>query len=355
MNVAGRDSELRQWIIKNSNKLESDFTSDEKTKLDGLVGEARRKLLGADLKGVQKLSAELNALVEMYGTQISQPGTDTHYLLHSDTYMGAKAAEVLKDWLETFGFSVQPLHVIQGMTTNNSEDFHWGVSELAEFCDNWIRPLRGQSRVVFNIAGGFKAMQGVLNTLGMLYADELIYIFESGGLIRIPRLPITMDAEGSIGSHLSVFRRMFLGIPATRKQTEGIAEALLWPEGNGYILSGWGEVVWIAAREKYYAQKLLESPIDEIQFGPKFERSVMNSGLDDRLARINERIDDLARFVLSNGQANLNRLDLKPLQGGIKAPCTHEIDALASRAAPRIYLEIRGSQFILHELGKHLP
>ena len=42
-------------------------------------------------------------------------------------------------------------------------------------------------RVVFNLVGGFKSLQGYMNTLGMFYADEIIYIFEAptADLIRI--------------------------------------------------------------------------------------------------------------------------------------------------------------------------
>ncbi len=40
-------------------------------------------------------------------------------------------------------------------------------------------------------------MQGYLNTIGMFYADEILYIFEGKGaeLITIPRLPIIADSE----------------------------------------------------------------------------------------------------------------------------------------------------------------
>lgn len=348
------DREMRGWLTANSNKKKSDFTADDRVKLDAHIDHAREVLFAADMEGAQKLSAELNALIEMYRKEMNRRGRDAQYLLHSDTHIGERTAEVLKDWLEKHGFSVQLLHVIQGMTTDNSEDFHWGVSELAGFCDEWIRPLRGRSRVVFNLAGGFKATQGILNTLGMLYADELIYIFERGGLIRIPRLPVTMDADSAVGKHLPIFRRMSLGIPASREEVDGIAEALLWPEDNSFTLSGWGGVAWLTARDHYYAKGLLASPIDQIQYGPNFERSVANSGFNDRIVKINERIDDLAAFILSNGKKNLKRLDFKPLQGGAKAPCTHEVDVFADRAAPRIYLEKRGNTFVLHELGEHL-
>lgn len=353
-NAAAPDQQLRTWLNQNSNNVSSEFSSEDKARLDEHVARARELLRGADLQKVKRLSAELNALVEMYGGDLRLARGDNHYLLHSHTYIGEAAAGLIADWLELHEVMVQPPNVIENMTTRNSEDFHWGVSELVKFCDEWIRPLRGQTRIVFNIAGGFKAMQGILNTLGMLYADELIYIFETGGLISIPRLPIAMDADAVVGEHLYVFRKMALGIPCTPAETEDIPESLLWMDGDGALLSGWGEVVWQTSKERYYAKGLLESPIDEIQYGPRFRETVEDSKLQDRLAEINVRIDDLARYILSNGRNNPARLDYKQLKGKAKHPCTHEIDAFADRDARRIYLQRVGNVAVLHELGKHL-
>lgn len=52
-------------------------------------------------------------------------------------------------------------------------------------------------KIYFNLVGSFKSLQGYLNNIKMVYANEIIYIFEGkdSELITIPKLPVTVDIK----------------------------------------------------------------------------------------------------------------------------------------------------------------
>ncbi|MBK7051983.1 MAG: hypothetical protein IPH54_15420 [Rhodoferax sp.] len=71
-------------------------------------------------------------------------------------------------------------------------------------------------------------MQGFMQTLGALLADECVYSFErSAELIRIPRLPVEMRPESYVIDNLTAFRRMSLGLNVMQSQALSVPELLL--------------------------------------------------------------------------------------------------------------------------------
>ena len=98
-----------------------------------------------------------------------------------DTSQGELCARLIGDvlrarhprvvvWLQTF----------PGLATSDVEGFRSAIGELGPWCAE-LRLRSASNPVVFSLTGGFKAMQGVLQALGTLYADRTVYLFEAEG------------------------------------------------------------------------------------------------------------------------------------------------------------------------------
>ena len=119
-------------------------------------------------------------------------------------------------------------------------------------------------KVIFNLVGGFKGLQGYMQTFGTFYADETVYIFEkSSDLIKIPRLPIQID-NTVIENHKIKFALMNAGKLYPINELEGIPETLLEPiEDNGETVAGlsaWGDLIWNRTKTDLLAGELLQFP-----------------------------------------------------------------------------------------------
>ncbi len=197
-----------------------------------------------------------------------------------------------------------------------------------------------------------------MQTLGMFYADEIIYIFDSPArdrppeLLRIPRIPVDIDSAAVevMRANLPLFRRLGAagGVCPRGEIAAGIPEAFFYQVGDEVELSPWGQVVWQQARGKLYSEKLLDSPDGLIRYSKKFLDSAKEC-TPEQLYNINERLDDLARYLRDNGKS-LARLDYKPLRGRPAPPSTHEIDAWPQRPAWRIFLHDEAGRKVLDDL-----
>lgn len=344
--VRGRDQAQLRKVTDLSSVKGKALPSDDKEFLDRLFDEVTASWLGVDLAHAGERSAELNALIAFYGGNIPAGGPDQHYLLHSDTYVGEKSAALIQQWMTEQGMTTT-LQAVDGLTVGDSWDFATGVSSLATFCEEVVEPLAGHYRVIFNLTGGFKAMQGVLNTLGMLYADELLYLFERAELIRVPRLPLVLDIAGIVGERLRVFRRLSRDLTEPPEAVAGIPEALVMRDAASAMLSVWGEVMWRKVYRQLYREALLEPPSDLIRYGERFGKSVEKIHGTDWMVHLNTRLDDLAVYLESDRRSLLNRLDVKPLRSNPKPPSTHEFDAYAEGGAPRVFFHYEGKVAVL--------
>src|SRR5699024_1659300 len=140
------------------------------------------------------LSAELNGILTFYEDKLHKRQQDQHYLLCTDTWLGEQTAQLVKFWLEKHGLGVQ-LYRQSDLKTEDLTSFQLALSEIVKKFSVIIEGYCNQEYyIVFNLTGGFKSVQGFLQTLAMFYADEAIYIFETGTeLLRIPRLPLQMS------------------------------------------------------------------------------------------------------------------------------------------------------------------
>lgn len=354
----GASDAERRLLAASANKAEAQLTSEERRAIDERA--ARREAEGLDLLGARRASAEVNALVALYGDR--SPGAsgaeDVHYLIVTDTYQGRRTAELVAGWLRGQGVRNVQLQVVPDLVTDDVERFRSAMGWLVSWCDETLVGYRERRfRVVFNLTGGFKALQGYMQVLGTFYADESVYLFETvaGAApvpIVLPRLPLRITPEEAIREHLSVFRRLSHAGSLAASEAGGVPEVLLERVGEEVALSTWGQLVWSRLKDEAYSERLLEPLSGRLRFGRKFADAVGELP-PDRRRLINLRMDQLSGF-LDHGRSrdhNPDSLNFKPVQG---TRDLFECYAWSDQDAKRIYGRFDGEVFVVEELGKHL-
>lgn len=144
-------------------------------------------------------------------------------------------------------------------------------------------------------------------------------------------------------------------------ECQGIPEILLEQIDDRATLSEWGQLVWQKCYKENYSKELLPPLSQNLQYSERFKNEA-NALPEDRLVIINERLDQLSRYLesrkASSGLYNPPSLDFKPLQGRpfrrLSPEPTHECDAWSDRDAKRLFGYFEGSDYIIHHLGDHL-
>lgn len=347
----GASSEIRALINSHANSQESELDASTKERLNNHISDVRDKLFSATLQELTRLSAELHAIIRFYEFQLQRAQDDFHFLLTTDTYLGARTGHLIKEWLSQYVSSQPQILNQSNLQTRSLTLFQWAMADLVKWIDQNIEGFKTHNyHIVFNLTGGFKSVQGFLQTLAMFYADETLYVFETGKeLFRLPRIPVKIVAQEVIESNFDFFRKLDLGIPTIIP--EKIPEVMLLKLEQEYNLSDYGQVIFQQTKRMLYEQKAWPSPFEKLKFGSHFLKSV--EGLArDRIRMVNERIDDLTKYFLSSH--NPPRLDFKELKGNPKPPSTHEMDAWADRDAKRIYGHFENDIFVLDCLDKAL-
>lgn len=354
--------ELRNAVNRHSNtKTEQEVRAaapaDYRLISDHLA-RVKAKMAAADVCTAQKSSAELNGVISWYGGSIAGGRGDFHQLLCTDTWLGEVTAIIAEQWLRDKGL-IAVFRRQKDLRTVDLAFFQSALSDLVQWCENEIGPYRASHHVVFNLTGGFKSIQGFLQTLAQFYADETVYIFETTGeLLRLPRLPLRMAAEDVVRQHLVAFRRSNLDPAASSEHIIGIPETMLLTLDGQVCLSPWGNLVWTQTKKTIYSEQVYPPPSDFLKFGPEFEKSL--SGLEGhRKVMVNERIDDLVRHLeeKQTGKSsphNPPSLDFKRVKGNSQLPSTHECDAWADQDAKRLFGHFEGDRFVLDRLARAL-
>lgn len=346
------------FLRENANKKESEYTPEGLRKIDEIIAAKREKLTSASLKEVQTLSAELNGFISFYGNgaELDEARQNIHYLIHTDTYQGIKAAELIQTWGNHNGINMQSVK-IDDLNTASIEEFRLGVNNLVEWCIWTLPSYRSQGySVIFNLVGGFKSLQGYMQTLGMFYADETIYIFEAGGeLLTIPRMPVdfSANAKQAVTDNAMAFRRMqYASIP--RLTCPGIPETLLDIIGGRCTMSAWGRIIWDEVRRDLY-ESILPPVSERITISRKAERAIP----PNRMRDFNEAVDKLSRYIDSGMKDNLNSCSLRRLSNDPVPPSTHEFNLWADMGGWRGFCHFEGDKLIIDSAdvglnhGKH--
>jgi len=348
------DDELRKLITKNANASKpEEIDAGIHDRLAQHCQQQHTQILAEqDLTKLQNLSAELNGIISLYEQRLDQHKGDHHILVRTDTWLGEQAARTIEAWLQKHGFSVD-VWKISYLQTKELERFNIGMAYLVEQC---AKKLPGFSKagyqVIFNLIGGFKSVQGFLQTLGMFYADESVYMFQSSKeLLRLPRLPLRLDAEDMVNSHLQAFRRASMNLPMQIKDFPNLPYTLFTTIAGDIMLSPWGVLIWRQHHKAVQGKELFLQPISSmLRYGPKFDKTVKDAKLNaDQLAIVNQRLDELARY-LENG-TNTKGLDFKQLTSNIKGKRTHECDV---NGEWRLFGHYEGAIFTIDSLDKPL-
>lgn len=263
------------------------------------------KLSQNNIKQIRLASAELNGIYGLYGEDLRRGVLDIHWLVATDTAQGFATAKIVQNFLQDNGLNNTNIQTPSGFSMASSESFASGVDELRDWIYREIEPLREQYRVCFNLVGGFKSLQGYLNTMGMFYADEIIYIFEGkdSSLITIPRLPIKIDTD-QLEPHKVKLALMDTDFGISAETAQDIPEALLFNLGNKKILSTWGKLIWDGCKVQLLSQELVQLP--RIQYNDTFRADYNKIGnLKEKFNLQQELIKVSATLEVSNGDTSV--------------------------------------------------
>ncbi|MBQ6001889.1 MAG: CRISPR-associated protein [Synergistaceae bacterium] len=318
-----------KFLRENANKNEAEYTPKELERIERIIGEKRGKLSSASPKEVQALSAELNGFISFYGNgaELSEAKQNIHYLIHTDTYQGRKAAELIQAWGSANNINMQTV-LIDDLNTGSIEEFRLGVNNLVEWCAWTLPGYRSQGyRVIFNLVGGFKSLQGYMQTLGMFYADETVYIFETGGeLLRIPKMPVdfSANAKKAVLDNFNAFRLMQReSIP--RSECSGIPETLLDIIDGKCGISAWGHIIWEEVQHEVYSKEVLPPLSGKVIISVKAKEKAETFS-PDRITRFNQAVDKLSRYIDTGRKESLNTCALRQLKSNPVPPSTHEFN-----------------------------
>lgn len=351
--------ELARALSQYANAQRDQIPADLLAQIDDFIDDQRARLLAADITTARDLSAELNGILALLDGQITESvRTDHHILVASDTYLGRRCAEAVVDWLRQHQVPVEQPQVIRDLVTDELETFRYGVQPLVVWCEQTLPGYRRQQyRIIFNLTGGFKAFQGVMNTLAPEYADEVVYIFQSSReLLRIPALPFRWDPISLCREHFDSLR--MLDIEDRPAGEVGPLPEVLVLEMEGVLsLSLVGELVWAKGQPVLYREELHKPPSARIRYSSHFERDFEAISDPERIRQINERIDELERHLRGVPLKSPGASKIKPVHGkpsDVPKEVTHECYAWSDGAAYRIFFHYDKDGIVLDALRPRL-
>lgn len=344
--------DLGGLLRRTTNDRGEELAPEDKKVLDARIEECARRLEEGSLQEARDLSAELNGLLGFYEDQLLRGKDDELFFVHTDTYQGECVAELLRAWGAHRGLKASTFRV-SALNTKRLEDFHEGMGHLVEWCQETLPGYRESGyRVVFNLVGGFKTLQGFMQTLGMFFADESVYVFEGERkLLRIPRLPVDLDAGARkiMRERADMFRRMaWTDVPLA--SCTGLPETLLYVLGDVCELSPWGKLLWGSFRRELYGEAILPAPSPKIRLTKNFLKMAEDCGPDERRL-INERLDDLAHCVEMG--FNPKRLSFKALEE--KSSASHQFYLWSGSGAGRAFGHFEGETFVVDDMTPTYP
>ena len=315
--------EANWWnTLRDSANLKlNELDPETKTVIDTLADRALDELRKNDAKTNRRISAELNGIYGIYGGTLPSKSSDQHWLITTDTAQGQKTGELIQDFLTDQKFTVS-IFTPEGLSTKDTESFTIGTKELIRWLEDIVPGYEGY-HVIFNLVGGFKSLQGYMNTFGAFYADEVVYIFEAqtADLIKIPRLPIQID-DTVIQNHLVQFALMDAGKLYLAHELKGIPETLLeFVEDNGEAyagLSAWGQLIWNRTKKDLLTEELLDFPKLKYEqtFHDDFKKNQRNA---DKCLKLQETLakaaHSLEKSCYNLQELSNDGLDVKQLQG----------------------------------------
>jgi len=223
----GTTTDVRDLLIQTADSQAADLIPKQHQVNSRHLQTREQHLLNADPVIATQLSAELNGILS-YEQGQAPAESDVHILLASDTFQGQATARLIQTWLQRYGCTVW-VETIADLNVRSADSFHLAMGALVTWGETIFPSYQAQRYpIAFNLTGGFRSVNGFLQTLGMFYADECIYIYQgSQELLRIPRLPIKLVPSEVIGEHVQTFRRLNQG-SLDRRECLGIPDIFLF-------------------------------------------------------------------------------------------------------------------------------
>ena len=143
-----------------------------------------------------------------------------------------------------------------------------------------------------------------MNTIGMFYADKILYIFEGEGakLITIPRLPINLDCK-AIEPYIIDFALMAAG--SEMPVNNNIPESLILKIDQEMTLSTWGNLMWGECKKTLLSQELLELP--RLEFENSFRQDYKKINKLEEKIKLQETLAKVS-YLLQQNQGNISCL-----------------------------------------------
>lgn len=261
-----------------ANRTQEEIKSDPNVAriIQDLKQRAKNQLDEANTIEIREASAELNGIYGLYDDQLEKGKLDHHVLITTDTAQGQVTANIVEEFLRNQKVSVE-VYTPEKLSTANNEFFNQGIDNLLDWLDRRVKEDKEKNNyeIYFNLVGGFKALQGCMNTMGMFYADKIIYVFEgaSSNLITIPRLPITVDYS-RLTDHVPTLALLDAGAGLLPSKTEKIPEAMIAEIDGKMTISNWGQLIWNQCKNDFLSQELLEFP--RISYQDTFRKDYKN-------------------------------------------------------------------------------
>jgi putative CRISPR-associated protein (TIGR02619 family) len=259
----------------------ANYTTDEINKYHQGIGKIIEKLKqraeeklyddDTDIEEIREASAELNGIYGLYDKELERGMSDTHLLIATDTAQGKVTAGILESFLKSQGISNTSICIQPGLCIANSDIFVEGMAKLIPYIQSTIVDCQNsQYDICFNLVGGFKALQGYFNTIGMFYANEIIYVFEgSNEVIKIPKLPVKVDVL-KVEPYKVQLAMMDVGeIPMSWEETKKVPKEWVIIDAQEMTLSTWGKLIWNNCKDELLSK---EKPLkfDKIEYTDYF-------------------------------------------------------------------------------------
>ena len=314
-----------------------------------LYTDPEHKLINDDLDEIRGASAELNGIYGLYSRErLNQGQQDIHWLITTDTAQGQVSAELIRDFLRE-NHPVVNIHTPQDLSTASTESFTNGIDELLKWFDEMIPGYQDSGyHICFNLVGGFKALQGYANSIGMFYANEIVYIFEgSNKIITIPRLPIKIDT--SVIKPVQ-FALMASGAWVAMSELNNVPETLIFNVDDTATLTTWGRLVWNRSKEDLLSgKKLLQFP--KLKYESSFEKDYDNITTKNEKVKLQETLAQVSyKLQESNGDTSVlvnTGLKYDPYVG------TKGVDHFRVNLTLRVSCKVIGKDLSLRYYGNH--
>lgn len=344
--------EERKLLNSSSNHSKEEASEELKQLVQRIKVKISNVINGNEIDLLKKASAELNGLINFYGGIIPET-RDVHILIGTDTFLGRTTLTILEEFLRNRNITVS-YFIPEGFSTKERKTFLKGVKDLLRWFDNpegeFAKYGQKNITVIFNLTGSFKSLQGYLNTMGMFYADKLIYIFETGNeLIEIPRLPVKID-DSIFRKYPSEFALMAADFLYCKNQIVDIPETMLEDmDQEKVILSYWGELAWNKVKKEILSDKLLHLPM--LGYSEAFNKEFNSISDINEKIKLQETIVKCSKLLIEN---NGNTRALKS-DGGLlyEVYQNSAIGHFRINQAMRVSCSKKNESLILQHYGTH--